>query len=160
MESSLNQKPQEYFRVCRLSPIGVLSLVASKITEMKSLEEIVGQLGMYFMTVLIALIIHGFLVLPTIYFILTKKNPYTYISHMAEALVTAFGTSSSSATLPLAISCLEEKNGIDSRVTRFVMPIGATVNMDGTALYEAVAAIFIAQVRKVPLSFGQLVAVR
>jgi len=146
--------------VCRLSPIGVLSLVASKITEMKSLEEIVGQLGMYFLTVLVALLIHGFLVLPAIYFILTKKNPYTYISHMAEALVTAFGTSSSSATLPLAISCLEEKNGIDSRVTRFVMPIGATVNMDGTALYEAVAAIFIAQVRKVPLSFGQLVAVR
>ena len=146
--------------MCRLSPLGVLSLVASKITEMKSLEEVVGQLGMYFLTVLIALIIHGFLVLPGIYFVFTKRNPYTYIANMAEALVTAFGTSSSSATLPLAISCLEEKNGIDSRVTRFVMPIGATVNMDGTALYEAVAAIFISQVRKVPLSFGQLVAVR
>lgn len=146
--------------VCRLSPIGVLSLVASKITEMKSLEEVVGQLGMYFLTVLIALLIHGFLVLPGIYFVLTKRNPYSYIGNMAEALVTAFGTSSSSATLPLAISCLEEKNGIDSRVTRFVMPIGATVNMDGTALYEAIAAIFISQVRKVPLSFGQLIAVR
>ncbi|XP_024876531.1 excitatory amino acid transporter 1-like isoform X2 [Temnothorax curvispinosus] len=142
-----------------LSPLGVLSLVASKITEMKSLEEIVGQLGMYFLTVLVALLIHGFLVLPGMYFLLTKKNPYVYISHMAEALVTAFGTSSSSATLPLAISCLEEKNGIDPRVSRFVMPIGATVNMDGTALYEAVAAIFIAQVRKVALSFGQLVAI-
>lgn len=115
---------------------------------------------MYFLTVLVALLIHGFLVLPGIFFLFTKKNPYTYISRMAEALVTAFGTSSSSATLPLAISCLEEKNGIDPRVTRFVMPIGATVNMDGTALYEAVAAIFIAQVRKVPLSFGQLIAVR
>ncbi|CAL1679158.1 unnamed protein product [Lasius platythorax] len=142
-----------------LSPIGVLFLVASKITEMKSLEEVVGQLGMYFLTVLIALLIHGFLVLPGMYFVLTKKNPYSYISNMAQALVTAFGTSSSSATLPIAIGCLEEKNGIDPRVTRFVMPIGATVNMDGTALYEAVAAIFIAQVRKVSLSFGQLVAV-
>ncbi|XP_011869869.1 PREDICTED: excitatory amino acid transporter 1 isoform X2 [Vollenhovia emeryi] len=142
-----------------LSPVGILSLVAAKITEMKSLDEIVGQLGMYFLTVLIALLIHGFLVLPGLFFLLTKKNPYVYISHMAEALVTAFGTSSSSATLPLAINCLEQNNGIDPRVTRFVMPIGATVNMDGTALYEAVAAIFISQVRKVPLSFGQLVAV-
>lgn len=142
-----------------LSPIGVLFLVASKITEMKSLDEVVGQLGMYFLTVLIALLIHGFLVLPGMYFLLTKKNPYVYIANMAQALVTAFGTSSSSATLPIAISCLEEKNGIDSRVTRFVMPIGATVNMDGTALYEAVAAIFISQVRKVSLSFGQLIAV-
>lgn len=142
-----------------LSPIGVLSLVASKITEMKSLDEVVAQLGMYFLTVVIALLIHGFLVLPGMYFLLTKKNPYIYISNMAQALVTAFGTSSSSATLPIAINCLEERNGIDPRVTRFVMPIGATVNMDGTALYEAVAAIFISQVRQIGLSFGQLVAI-
>ncbi|XP_067205423.1 excitatory amino acid transporter 1-like isoform X1 [Linepithema humile] len=142
-----------------LSPVGVLFLVASKITDMESLDVVVAQLGMYFLTVLIALLIHGFLILPGMYFLLTKKNPYSYISNMAQALVTAFGTSSSSATLPIAIGCLEDRNGIDSRVTRFVMPIGATVNMDGTALYEAVAAIFISQVRQVGLSFGQLVAV-
>lgn len=65
----------------------------------------------------------------------------------------------SSATLPIAISCLEERNNIDSRVARFVMPIGATINMDGTALYEAVAAIFIAQVRGMSLSLGSLVAI-
>lgn len=137
-----------------------MSLVSAKITEIESLDHIVSQLGMYFLTVLVALIIHGFLVLPGIYFLFTKKNPFTYISNMAEALVTAFGTSSSSATLPLAINCLEAKNGIDPRITRFVMPIGATVNMDGTALYEAVAAIFISQVRNLSLSFGQLIAIR
>lgn len=137
-----------------------MSLVASKITEMKSLDEIVSQLGMYFLTVLIALLIHGLLVLPALYFVLTRKNPYIFIANMAKALVTAFGTSSSTATLPLSIGCLEEKNGIDSRITRFVMPIGATVNMDGTALYEAIAAIFISQVRKISLSFGQLIAIR
>ncbi|XP_025989590.2 excitatory amino acid transporter 1 isoform X1 [Solenopsis invicta] len=142
-----------------LSPIGVLSLIASKITEIESLEILVTQLGMYFLTVIIALLIHGFLVLPGLYFLCTKKNPYSYIWNIAEALITAFGTSSSSATLPITINCLEVNNGIDPRVTRFVMPIGATVNMDGTALYEAIAAIFISQVRNLSPSFGQLVAI-
>ena len=144
----------------RLSPVGVLFLVAAKITEMQSLDEIVSQLGMYFLTVLIGLLIHGFIVLPLLYFLITKRNPYVYISNLAQALVTAFVTSSSSATLPIAINCLEEGNNVDPRITRFVLPIGATINMDGTALYEAVAAIFIAQVRQVSLSFGQLVAIR
>lgn len=144
----------------RLSPVGVLFLVTSKIMEMESFDVILGQLGMYFMTVLIGLFIHGFIVLPTIFYLFTKKNPISYISNMAQAIATAFGTSSSSATLPVAIGCLEERNGIDPRVSRFVMPIGATINMDGTALYEAVAAIFIAQVRDYHLSFGQLAAVR
>lgn len=142
-----------------LSPVGILFLVAAKIVEMESLEQVVAQLGMYFLTVLIGLCIHGFIILPGLYFVITKKNPYRYLSNLAQALVTAFGTSSSSATLPVAINCLEERNGIDPRITRFVLPIGATINMDGTALYEAVAAIFIAQVREVSLSFGQLVAI-
>lgn len=127
---------------------------------MKSFDVILGQLGMYFLTVIVGLVIHGFIVLPTIFFIITRKNPIRYISNMAQAVATAFGTSSSSATLPVAIGCLEERNGIDPRVSRFVMPIGATINMDGTALYEAVAAIFIAQVREISLTFGQLAAVR
>ncbi|XP_033214648.1 excitatory amino acid transporter 1-like isoform X1 [Belonocnema kinseyi] len=142
-----------------LSPLGVLFLVAARIIEIKSIEQTVKQLGMYFMTVLIGLCIHGFLILPAIFFLLTKRNPLSYISNMAQALVTAFGTSSSSATLPVAIGCLEDRNGIDPRVTRFVMPIGATINMDGTALYEAVAAIFISQTLKQELSLGQIVAV-
>ncbi|XP_012282239.1 excitatory amino acid transporter 1 [Orussus abietinus] len=142
-----------------LSPVGVFFLVAAKILEMDSFDVIISQLGMYFLTVVVGLCIHGFIVLPAIFFVLTKKNPLVYISNMAQALATAFGTSSSSATLPVAIGCLEDRNGIDPRVSRFVMPIGATINMDGTALYEAVAALFIAQVRDVHLSFGHLVAV-
>lgn len=143
-----------------LSPLGVLFLVASKIVEMANLNDVVAALGWYFVTVMIGLTIHGFCILPTIYFLFTRKNPFTYVSNMAQAMATAFGTSSSSATLPVAIACLEERNGIDPRVTRFVMPIGATINMDGTALYEAVAAIFIAQVRQYSLTFGQLAAIR
>ncbi|XP_014235145.1 excitatory amino acid transporter 1-like isoform X1 [Trichogramma pretiosum] len=142
-----------------LSPVGVLFLVASKIVEMDSLADVVQQLGMYFLTVIIGLCIHGFIILPLIYFLFTRRNPFSYISNMAQAMATAFGTSSSSATLPVAIACLEERNGVDPRVTRFVMPIGATINMDGTALYEAVAAIFIAQVRHTSLSLGQLAAI-
>jgi len=73
--------------------------------------------------------------------------------------MTAWGTASSSATLPVTINCLEEKNGVDPRISRFVLPIGATINMDGTALYEAVAAIFIAQVNNLSLSIGQICAI-
>ena len=78
--------------------------------------------------------------------LITKSLPFRYIGNMGNALFTAFGTASSSATLPVTIEAIEHKNNVDPRVTRFVLPIGATINMDGTALYEAVAAIFIAQV--------------
>ena len=78
--------------------------------------------------------------------LITKTMPFRYIMNMGNALFTAFGTASSSATLPVTIAAIEQKNNVDPRVTRFVLPIGATINMDGTALYEAVAAIFIAQV--------------
>ena len=78
---------------------------------------------------------------------------------MGPALATAFGTASSSATLPVTVSSLEEGCRVDQRISRFILPIGATINMDGTALYEAIAAIFIAQVRNVSMSVGQVIAV-
>ena len=78
---------------------------------------------------------------------------------MTNAITTAFGTASSSATLPVTMTLLEEKNGVDPRISRFVLPIGATINMDGTALYEAVAAIFIAQTRGMTMSIGQIIAI-
>ncbi len=78
---------------------------------------------------------------------------------MGNALATAFGTASSSATLPVTIDALERKNEVDPRITRFILPIGATINMDGTALYEAVAAIFIAQLRNVDLTVGNVIAI-
>ena len=99
------------------------------------------------------------MVLPAIYTIVTKKIPLKFIANMTNAITTAFGTGSSSATLPVTINLLETKNKVDPRVCRFVLPIGATINMDGTALYEAVAAIFIAQVNNLNLSLGQICAV-
>jgi Na+/H+-dicarboxylate symporter len=85
--------------------------------------------------------------------------PFRFIGNMMNALTTAFGTASSSATLPVTMECLENKNRVDPRVSKFVLPIGATINMDGTALYEAVAAIFIAQVRGFTLTFGNVIAI-
>ncbi|GFX59508.1 hypothetical protein TNCV_2034371 [Trichonephila clavipes] len=142
-----------------LSPVGVLFLVASKILEMKNLTMMVGQVGFYFVTVLVGILIHGFVVLPLLYLVMVRKNPYSFLIRMGQALATAFGTASSSATLPITINCLEENNGVDPRVSRFCLPIGATINMDGTALYEAVAAIFIAQVRGISLSIGSIIAI-
>lgn len=141
-----------------LTPIGVMSLVAAKIIEIKSLLDLFKNLGLYFLTVSVGVFFHGFVVLPLIYFLFTRKNPYMLIKRLGQPLATAFGTSSSAATLPLTIGCLE-KIGIDSRITRFVLPIGSTINMDGTALYEAVAAIFIAQQRDRDLSFTNILAV-
>ena len=95
------------------------------------------------------LFVHGFVVLPLIFSVVTRTLPFRFIANMANAITTAFGTGSSSATLPVTINLLETKNHVDPRVCRFVLPIGATINMDGTALYEAVAAIFIAQVKEI-----------
>ncbi|GIY40090.1 hypothetical protein CDAR_38421, partial [Caerostris darwini] len=142
-----------------LSPVGVFFLVASKIVEMEDLAVVAGQVGMYSLSVLAGILIHGFIVLPLLYLVLVRKNPYTFLLNMGQALATAFGTASSSATLPITMTCLEENNNIDPRVSRFCLPIGATINMDGTALYEAVAAIFIAQVRGISLSLGSIIAI-
>ena len=97
-------------------------------------------------TVLVGLGIHAFVTLPLILWVFTKRNPYLFYRQMSDALLTAFSTASSSATLPVTMECSEMNAGVSRRSVEFVLPLGATVNMDGTALYEAAAAIFIAQI--------------
>uniref|UniRef100_A0A8C6TKK6 Amino acid transporter n=1 Tax=Neogobius melanostomus TaxID=47308 RepID=A0A8C6TKK6_9GOBI len=141
------------------SPVGIASLIAGKIASIGDLEVVARQLGMYMITVIVGLVIHGGIILPAIFFAITRKSPFTFFSGIFQAWITALGTASSAGTLPVTFRCLEENLKIDKRVTRFVLPIGATINMDGTALYEAVAAIFIAQMNDITLDAGQIVTV-
>uniref|UniRef100_A0A914WFI4 Amino acid transporter n=1 Tax=Plectus sambesii TaxID=2011161 RepID=A0A914WFI4_9BILA len=141
------------------SPFGIFCLIVGKILEIDDLRETARMLAMYMVTVISGLVVHSLFTLPLLYFLLTRKNPYKFMQGLLQAWITALGTASSAATLPVTFRCLEEKLGIDRRVTRFVLPVGATINMDGTALYEAVAAIFIAQMNGIELSIGQVVTV-
>lgn len=139
-------------------PLGILFLIAGKIIEVED-WEIFRKLGLYMATVLTGLAIHSIIILPLIYFIVVRKNPFRFAMGMAQALLTALMISSSSATLPVTFRCAEEKNQVDKRITRFVLPVGATINMDGTALYEAVAAVFIAQLNGLQLGIGQIITI-
>ncbi|XP_072314368.1 excitatory amino acid transporter 5-like [Eucyclogobius newberryi] len=140
-------------------PFGIVFLVAGKILDMHDPAHLGEKLGMYFITVLAGLFVHGLILLPMFFYFFTRKNPFAYIRGLLQALVIALATSSSSATLPITMKCLLENCGVDRQIARFVLPVGATINMDGTALYEAVAAIFIAQVNEYDLDFGQLVTI-
>ncbi|XP_041420022.1 excitatory amino acid transporter 3 [Xenopus laevis] len=139
-------------------PVGILFLIAGKIIEVND-WEIFRKLGLYMATVLSGLAIHSIVILPLIYLVIVRKNPFRFAMGMAQALLTALMISSSSATLPVTFRCAEEKNRVDKRITRFVLPVGATINMDGTALYEAVAAVFIAQLNDMNLDVGQIVTI-
>ncbi|XP_041358516.1 excitatory amino acid transporter 1-like [Gigantopelta aegis] len=141
------------------SPIGIMFLIAKKFAEMEDPARVVGQLGFYCITVLAGLLIHGTIALPLIYFITTRKNPYIFIFRMMKAILTAWGTASSSASLPITMECLINNNKVHRDIARFVAPIGATINMDGTALYEAVAAIFIAQYNGKDLGVDKVIIV-
>lgn len=141
------------------APIGIMFLVAGKIVEMENVGELFASLGKYIACCIVGHAIHGGLVLPAIYFVITRKNPYTFLWGIFTALATAFGTSSSSATLPLMMKCVEEKNGVSKHISRFILPIGATVNMDGAALFQCVAAVFIAQLNNSSLNFIQIITI-
>jgi Na+/H+-dicarboxylate symporter len=139
------------------APIGVFALIASKLGAAGGGDLFLAELakiGKYVTTVISALLIHGLVVLPAILYMITRRNPIIYFKNVVGALTTAFSTASSSATLPITIDCAEKNNQISRKSCLFVLPLAATVNMNGTALYESVAAMFIAQMLGIQLGLG------
>lgn len=130
--------------IIKLAPLGVFFLVTKLISNVG--VDVFIPLLWYLLTVSLALLAHLFLVLPALIFVITKQNPYKYMSQMSPALLTAFSTASSAATLALTMKCSQLNSKVSERVSSLVLPLGATINMDGTALYEGVAVLFIAQV--------------
>jgi len=138
-----------------LAPVGIFALVAARLGKAGGGEAFFAQVsavGWHVATVLSGLSLH-FIILTAILMVVGRRG-LDFLANMLRALLTAFGTASSSATLPMTLECLRE-NKVDERAIRFVAPLGATVNMNGTALYEAEAALFIAQAYGIDLSFGQ-----
>jgi Na+/H+-dicarboxylate symporter len=165
IEGSLSRTLQEFWQgmlavmmqitewVMLFAPIGVFALVAKVVasTGFAAFEPLLA----FFLTVLCALAVHFLVTLPLILTLVARVNPIRHYYAMVPALLTAFSTASSSATLPVTMECVEIRAGVSNRTTSFVLPLGATVNMDGTALYECVAAMFIAQAFGLQLGFAE-----
>ena len=145
--------------VIRFTPFGVFGIMALQVSKSSDILELGQRMGVYMLTVILALFVHAVFTLPVLTRLIGKVNPLKHFKAVTTPLLTAFSTSSSSATLPLTMQAVEENDGVSNKITSFTLPLGATINMDGTALYECVAAMFIAQAYGVNLTILQQVIV-
>ena len=136
-----------------LTPIGVFSLISYVVAE-QGVTTIL-ELWNYALIVVLTILFHGAVVLPLFLYLFTKRNPYTYLLQIREASIMAFSTASSSATLPISLRVSEEEGGIEKKTASFVLPLGATVSMDGTAIYLSIAVLYIANLSGVSLTFAE-----
>jgi Na+/H+-dicarboxylate symporter len=143
--------------IIALAPIGVFGLIVK--TAAESDLTLVSGIGKYFFLIAFGVIVHGFIILPSILFLLTRLSPIRHFKAVLPALATAFSTSSSNATLPVTMECLEERAGVSNSISSFVIPLGATMNMNGTALYECAGVLFIGQALGIELSFQEQITV-
>ena len=139
--------------VIKFAPIGVFGLITAVVA--KTGFVMIRAVGKYMFTIALGLSIHFFITLPIVFFLLTRINPLKHFKAMTSALITAFSTSSSAATLPMTMRNIEKNAGVSNRISSFVLPLGATVNMDGTALYECAGVIFLSQVMGLELTLIQ-----
>jgi len=140
------------------SPVGIGSVICAKILGVANLASVMSQLAMFIATVCSGIFLYQFTFLMAIYFVFTRRNPFRFWWNLFQSWMTAFATASTAAALPITFRCME-KNRVDPRISKFVLPIGATVNMDGTALFVTVASIFIAQMNDIPLNAGSYATV-
>lgn len=148
--------------VMATAPIGVAALLVNTLVDpgLADLSTFFANLGSYMAAVLVGLGVHGIIVLPLVLWLTTGRSPRDYVRALSPALLTAFSTASSSATYPVTRDCTIDDAGVSRKSADFVLPLGATINMDGTALYEAVAAVFIANAVGIHLTMGdQLIIV-
>ena len=145
--------------IIKFTPLGIFGIVSGIVAqhsgEEGALLNIFGRMGLYMLCVILALAIHATITLPIIVRVIGKAHPVKHFKNMSVPLLTAFSTSSSNATLPLTLEAVEKRSGVSNKTTGFVLPLGATINMDGTALYECIAALFIAQAYGIELSVLQ-----
>jgi len=142
--------------VIKFTPLGILGIVSNEVLENSDkLTNIAGSMGIYMLTVALGLIIHAFVTLPLIVRFIARANPVKHFKNMSTPLLTAFSTASSNAALPLTMEAVEHKSGVSNKITSFTLPLGATINMDGTALYECVAALFIAQAYGIEITLAE-----
>ncbi len=139
--------------IMHLAPLGIAALLCKLVATQDS--QLISTLGSFVILIFATTLFHAVVVLPLILYIFTKKSPFWFWSGAREALITAFATSSSSATLPVTLNCVENKLGVSKPIAGFVVPLGASINMDGTALYEASAALFVANLAGIDLTFAQ-----
>ncbi len=142
--------------VIRFTPLGIFGIVSKLVSEQSdNLGPVMSSMGVYMLAVISALVIHAVITLPLLVRFIGRANPLKHVRCMSVPLLTAFSTSSSNATLPLTLKAVEHNSGVSNETTGFVLPLGATINMDGTALYECVAALFIAQAYGIELTLMQ-----
>ncbi|XP_011148456.1 excitatory amino acid transporter isoform X1 [Harpegnathos saltator] len=142
-----------------MTPVGITSVIAGKILGVDDLVLVMSQLAWFIVTIAIGVFLYQLVIMQLIYMAFVRKNPFKFYAGLAQGTLTAFAMASTAAALPVTFRLMTEKLRVDPRVTRFVLPIGCNINMDGTALFVAVASIFIAQMNGIFLGFGEIITV-
>ncbi|CAH2077045.1 unnamed protein product, partial [Iphiclides podalirius] len=141
------------------TPVGVSSIIAGKILGVSNVGQVISQLAWFILTVTIGVFLYQLVVMQLIYFVFLRRNPYKFYWGLSHAMLTASATASTAAALPVTFRSMEGPLKIDPRITRFVLPIGCNINMDGTALFLTVASLFVCQMNDMHLGFAQLAAI-